>query len=194
MPTTFSIIEQGQIIVGTEGKDGSFFTAALLNPGDHFGDPTLFAGLPRLENLRTLGNTRICHIPAKRFLALFDQEPDIGRALLTITLRRMHLMMEVMDGQRRWPLTVRIAHMLLTSVSDADSAENHTITCRHDDLAKILGVSRVAVSKALKTLQQDDWLVMHYGSVEICDVQALTAWLDDTYQVAPITPDANWQF
>ena len=192
--TGFAIVLSGQVIAGTEGSDGSFLTAALLNPGDHFGEPALFAGLPRLQNLRAIGETEILHIPARRFLQIFEREPDVARALLAIALRRIHFMMEFMDGQRRWPLPVRIAHLLLTSVEDRENTCRHTIHCRQEDLAEMLGVSRVAVSKALKSLQADGMIAMRYGSVEIDDVQAMLAWLDDTYQVVPIQPDADWRF
>jgi CRP/FNR family transcriptional regulator len=193
-PTGFAIVQMGQVIAGTEGADGSFLTAALLSPGDHFGEPALFAGLPRLQNLRAIGETEILHIPARRFLQVFEREPDVGRALLTIALRRIHFMMEFMDGQRRWPLPVRIAHLLLTSVENRELARRHTIHCRQEDLAGILGVSRVAVSKALKSLQADGLVTMGYGSIELADVQAMLEWLDDTYQVVPIQPDADWRF
>ena len=193
-PTGFAIVQSGQVIAGTEGTDGSFLTADLLSPGDHFGEPSLFAGLPRLQNLRAIGETEILHMPAARFLEIFEREPDVGRALLAIALRRIHFMMEFMDGQRRWPLPVRIAHLLLTSVEDRQRAIRHTIHCRQEDLAEMLGVSRVAVSKALKSLQADGMVTMRYGSIELNDVQAMLDWLNETYQVVPIQPDANWRF
>ena len=154
----------------------------------------MFAGLPRLQNLRAVGETTVLHIPGRQFLQLFHREPDVARALLAIALRRIHFMMEFMDGQRRWPLRVRIAHLLLTSVEDRTQTEEHRINCRQEDLAEMLGVSRVAVSKALRSLQADGLITMGYGYVELNDVQRLLAWLDDTYQVVPIQPDPEWRF
>ncbi len=192
--TGFSIVESGQVIAGTEGLDGSFLTAALLNAGDSFGEPTLFAGLPGLQNLRAIGETEILQIPARKFLDLFNREPDIGRALLMIALRRIYFMMEFIDGQRRWPLPVRIAHMLLTSVEDRTSVQSHAIHCRQEDLAELLGVSRVAVSKSLRALSDDGWISMHYGSIELNDIQGLLGWLEESHQVTPIAPDEAWRF
>lgn len=190
----FSIIEAGQVIAGTEGVDGSYLTAALLNQGDHFGEATLFAGLPRLQNLRAIGATEILHVPARKFLEIFEREPDVGRALLTIALRRIHFMMEFLDGQRRWPLAVRIAHLLLTSVEEGTKVSRHTIHCRQEDLADMLGVSRVAVSKALKSLQADRLVSIGYGKIVVNDVQVLLRWLETIYQVVPIRPDVEWRF
>jgi len=133
--TGFAIVESGQVIAGSEGADGNYLTAALLN-----------------------------------------------------------FKMEFIDGQRRWPLPVRIAHLLLTSVEDRVRADRHIVHCRQQDLAEMLGVSRVAVSKALKALQADARVTMHYGSIELNDVPGLLDWLNDAYQVVPIPPDADWRF
>lgn len=193
-PGALFIVERGQVIAGTEGADGSFVTAALLGPGDHVGDETIFAGMPRLHSLRAIGETEILRIPASRFLSVFNQEPDVGRALLTIALRRITFMIEFIDGQRRWPLPVRIAHLLLTSVEDRQHVGRHTIHCRHEDLAEILGVSRVAVSKALKSMQKEGRVTICYGSIELNDVQQLIGWLQDSCQVELIEPQPGWRF
>jgi len=58
----------------------------------------------------------------------------------------------------------------------------------------MLGVSRVAVSKALRSLQADGMLTMHYGNIELDDVKGMLEWLNDAYQVIPIQPDADWRF
>jgi len=157
-------------------------------------EPTLFARLSGLQNLRAIGETEILQIPTRRFFDLFNREPDIGRALLTIALRRIHFMMEFIGGQRRWPLAVRIAHMLLTSVEDRASSHRHTIHCRQEDLAELLGVSRVAVSKSLRLLSDDGWLTMGYGSLELDDIQRMINWLEKSHQVVPVAPDEAWRF
>ena len=112
------------------------------------------------------------------------------RALLTITLHRLHFVAEVMDAQRRWPLAVRIAHLLLTSVVDRTNA-GHEVSCRQEDLATILGVSRVSIGKALKALQSEGLVIVKYGRILLPDVARLSAWVDDARQIAPIVPVAR---
>lgn len=182
----FSIVESGQALAGNIGADGTFLTAVLLNPGDHFGEFTLFAGLPRTQNLWAVGDTVITHVNGADFQALFDREPELPRALLTIALRRVHFLVEFLDGQRRLPLPVRLAHLLLTSIEDEARTGSHEVTCRQEDLADMLGVSRVAVGKALKTLESEDLLVRRYGRILLPDVRRLATWLDNERQVSPI--------
>jgi len=182
----FSIVESGQVLAGNVGADGTFLTAVLLNPEDHFGEFTLFAGLPRTQNLWAMGETVINHIAGPDFQALFDREPALPRALLMIALRRVHFLVEFLDGMRRLPLPVQIVHLLLTSIEDEARQGSHEVRCRQEDLAYMLGVSRVAVGKALKTLEADGLVLRRYGSIVLPDVQRLSEWVDSERQVSPI--------
>ena len=177
----FYLVESGQVIAGSEGADGSFVTAALMNPGEHFGENTLLAGTPRLQNLCAVGDTELLQYSEQAFFQLYNSEPDFGRALLTI-------------GQARWPLKVRVAHLLLSSLGEEQQKHSHTVNCRQEDLAEILGVSRVAVSKALKTLETDGLARRGYGVIELPDVRQLLDWLDSNYQLVPIKPMSDWRF
>lgn len=190
----FYLVESGQVIGGSEGSDGSFLTAALMNAGEHFGEVTLLAGMPRLQNLRALGETQLLQFSEQVFMGFYDSEPDFGRALLTIALRNIHSMMEYIDGQARWPLKVRVAHLLLSSQGDTQAELSCTVNCRQEDLAQILGVSRVAVSKALKVLHSDGLVKMGYGTINLPDIARLLEWLESNHQLAPLKPFADWRF
>ncbi len=185
---TFSIVESGQVLAGNNGADGVFLTTALFNPGDFFGEFTLLAGLPRTQGLWAIGDTVINHVSGSHFNALLDNEPDLARALLNISLRRIHFLVEFLDGQRRWPLPVRIAHLLLTSVEDTAGTVSQEISCRQDDIAYMLGVSRVAVGKALKKLEADGLVELRYGSILLPDVPGLSGWLEKHRQLTAVKP------
>ncbi len=166
-----SVITSGQVVAGNVGLDGSLLASALLRPGETFGEFTLFAGLPRTQTLWSQGRTDICHVRATRFMKLFDADPSIARAMITLTLQRNYELMEFLDAQRRLSLPARVARLLLISV-DAE-AGSEAIECRHEDLAFMLGVSRVATGKALGRLEADGLVVRRYGYIEIPDVQAM---------------------
>ena len=184
--TSFSIVEQGQVLAGNVGADGAFLTTVLLHPGEHFGEFTLFAGLPRTQGLWARGEVEILEVEGPAFLDLFDREPELSRALYTIALRRIHLMVEFLDGMRRWPLEVRLAQILLTSAGSEHALATREIRVRHEDLATMLGVSRVAVGKALKKLQAEGLLETGYGRIHLRGVAALAEWVDARRQVSAL--------
>ena len=76
-----------------------------------------------------------------------------------------------MDVQRRLPVVARVARLLL-SAADMSQAQN-VIMCRQEDLAIMLGVSRVAIGKALKKLESDHLVDVGYGQIRLPDVSRL---------------------
>jgi len=163
---------------------GSLLGSALLRPGETFGEFTLLAGLPRTQTLWSQGRTAICHVTAARFMKLFDDEPSIARAMITLTLQRNYELMEFMDAQRRLSLPARVARLLLISV-DAETG-SEAIECRHEDLAFMLGVSRVATGKALGKLEKDGLVVRRYGYIEIPDIQRMRSMIASEDPVFPL--------
>ncbi len=181
---TMSFILSGSVIAGNHGLDGTFLASALLMPGEYFGDFTLFAGVRRTQNLWTQEPTELAQVPGAGFLKLLDQEPSITRALLTIATLRSCELVEFLDSQRRLPLATRIAQRLLTAVDHGSRTE--TIECRHEDLAFMLGVSRVAIGKALKRLQAGGLIELGYGRIHLPDVEQLRAKIDEESPLLPL--------
>ena len=180
-----SILLSGQIIAGNVGLDGSFVVSSVLQPGDFFGEFTLFAGLPRTHDLSASGAVTLVHLAEAPFFQLFDQEPAIGKALLTITLRRMHDLLEFLDGQRRLSLPVRVAKLLVSFASKEDGLE--LVRCKQEELAYMLGVTRLSVSKALRSLVEEGLLSLGYRMIEIIDVPGLKLWIAERSLVVPVS-------
>jgi len=180
-----SIVTAGQVVAGNAGLDGSFLVSALLRPGETFGEFTVFAGLPHTHTMWSQGDTEITFIKGSAFKRLMENEPLLAQAMVTFTLLRNYELIEFVDAQRRLSLRVRIALLLLTSIDE--DAESETVECRQEDLAVMLGVSRVAAGKALKRMEQDSLLRLHYGRVEVPDVARLRAEVAREDQFYPIT-------
>ncbi len=179
-----SVLTDGQIVAGNAGLDGSFLVSALLRPGETFGEFTVFAGLPHTHTLWAQGDTQITFIKGSVFKKLMDDEPLLAHAMVTFTLLRNYELIEFVDAQRRLSLRVRIALLLLTSIGP--EADRETVECRQEDLAVMLGVSRVAAGKALKRMEQDGLVHLHYGRVEVPDVARLKAEVAAEDQFYPI--------
>lgn len=180
-----SILMSGQIIAGNVGMDGSFVVSSLLQAGECFGEFTLFAGLPRTHDLSTSGAATVMHLSERSFFELFDSEPAIGKALLTITLRRTHDLLEFSDSQRRLSLPVRVAKLLLSFTSNEDGLL--LVRCKQEELAYFLGVTRVSVNKALQSLTDEGLLSLGYGVIEIKDEHRLNLWVEARSLVVPVT-------
>jgi CRP/FNR family cyclic AMP-dependent transcriptional regulator len=180
-----SILMFGRIIAGNIGADGSFVVSSMLTPGECFGEFTLFADLPRTHDLSASGAVKVLHIAERGFLQLFDREPAIGKALLAITLRREHNLLEFLDGQRRLTLPVRLAKLLLSFVSKKDALQ--VVQCRQEELAYMLGVTRVSINKTLKLLVADGLVRLGYGNIEVANINLLSDWVEARSLVIPVS-------
>ncbi|MAN62354.1 MAG: hypothetical protein CMI60_10460 [Parvibaculum sp.] len=182
-----TIVKAGEVVAGNVGQDGSFLSSALLRAGETFGEQTLFSDLRRTHTLWAHGPAEITFVNAKAFFRMFDEEPSIARALLTLTVQRNYEMMNFIDSQRRFSLRARVARLLLATV-DADENQS-SIECRQEDLAFMLGVSRVATGKALKLLQEKDLIKLRYGRIDINNIKGLRALIADEDQFYSVEND-----
>lgn len=184
-----SIVNSGQVVAGNTGADGSFLASAILRPGECFGEFTALLGLPRTHSLWAQEACSITHIKRAAFMDLMDSDPAITRALLTLTLLRNYELLDFLDSQRRLSLSARIARLLLTAVEGTSNTA--TVECRQEDLAFMLGVSRVAIGKALKRLEQQALIQLGYGRIFMLDVAALRDCVKTEDQFLPIEVNPN---
>ncbi len=182
-----TIVKAGEVVAGNVGHDGSFLTSAVLRPGETFGEQTLFSDLRRTHTLWALGPAEITFVRGKAFFQLFEEEPSLAQALLTLMVQRNYEMMDFIDSQRRFSLKARVARLLLAAL-DTDEHQS-TIECRQEDLAFMLGVSRVATGKALKVLEGIHLIKLRYGRVDINDIEGLRLLISDEDQFFSVEND-----
>lgn len=170
-----SIVRSGAVRFGLVDADGTYIATSLLGEGHCFGEATLFAGRARTHDAVAVGETVIEQIDKARFDRLFDQEPDLARALLNATTRRLYSALDFMDDLRRLPLPARTAKLILSMARSAQ--RDGYVECNQADLAFTLGVSRVSIGKALAILQDEKLVILGYGRIDIPDTARLHAWI-----------------
>ena len=173
-----SIITAGLVMVGVGGKDGNFLPVTLLGPGECFGEFTLFTDLPRTHDISATEHTQIYQIPQAAFTRLHSNEPSITTALLTSSLYRTHQLLETVDALRRLALPDRALKTLLFLAKSSHNWD--TVKCRQADLASILGVTRVSLSKALKQLVKEKLICLGYGQITLVNRDDCEQWLAKT--------------
>ena len=179
-----SIVKSGQVRLGTYGISGDFIPTAVMNAGVSLGEHTVLLGLPRILDCIAHGPTEIYHISRDKFELLYKNEPDIGKALLEITLVRLHGTLEFVDDLRRLSLPVRTAKLLLSFVNA--SKNDFVVNGLQSELAATLGVTRVTFGKALAQLVALGFVELGYRQITITNIKALTAWLDKQTEVTPL--------
>lgn len=184
-----SIVKTGYVDVGTLGRDGRFLSIGTLSEGDSFGEFSLFAGLPRTHDISAVVPCEIAQISAATFLPICDAEPLLLKAMLKVALIRSHSAFERIDDNRRLPLAVRTAKHLTSHYT----VENNTaeIKLTQDELAQIMGVSRVSIGKALSRLVDGAFIRLGYGCIYIEDVAKIKTWVMTRQQTDVLKPQSQ---
>lgn len=167
-----SLVTAGQVAVGNIRRDGSFLVSGLLRQGECYGQFTVFLELPQTHSLWSVGQTDIAFIGRRELAPLLATRPELYEGLLKLALWRNVEILDFLDSQRRLPLALRIARLLL--VAPGEGPDQREIECRQEDLADTLGVSRVAIGKALKKLAADGLIEIGYARIILRDKAALS--------------------
>lgn len=179
------MVEAGRVIAGNTGVDGSFIAAYRFEPGDVVGEFTLFAGLPRTHDFFAQGPTVIRYIDKPSFDRVFADEPSVALYFLQAITLRLHFTMEAFDDAMRLPVLVRAAKLLRNLSDRAGGA--CVVIIKQSELADTLGVSRVAIGAALKTLGAQGLIHQKRGQIEILDRAKFDHWITDKSVVPEIT-------
>ncbi|MEL6447144.1 MAG: Crp/Fnr family transcriptional regulator [Pseudomonadota bacterium] len=181
-----SIVIRGAVQLSNLGRDGRNVVIATLAPGDSFGEFPLFAGSPRFFDFRAVGETDLCVIGAATLEQLMSDDASVATAIITLLANRLQLALEIIDDERRLSLPARTAKALLRQPRDSEATDRITVT--QHTLADELGVSRVALGKALTRLRQLGLVETGYGYIRIPDDTQIVKWLvEQSPIVAPLS-------
>jgi len=180
------LIWRGMVRLGAVGKTGHTISTSLLRAGDMYGEMTVFASIPRMQDAYAIGETIVDHVPASRFRQALRDDQGLVELLLEMMARRQARALREIDDILRRPLIERLARQLL----DRDRFLGRTglVDTGKNDLAEALGASRVAISNALSRLGALGYVRSGYNKVEILDADGLESWLDaqgDSLAIAP---------
>ena len=89
----------------------------------------------------------------------------------------MRLMLTALEDNATLPIDQQLARRLLFSVTNFGQATADQVRRRvrvpQEFLARMLGVSRQTINKALRKLESEGVLALHYAEIEVLDVMAL---------------------
>ena len=185
-------IRDGKVRISSESVGGREFVAAMLEPGDCFGETSLIDQMPRRNNAYAIGETTLLVLKKQDFARFYGTHVEVVHAL---NLKLCHLLRMAYTGAEdasMLTLKQRLARLLTRlGYSFGRGDDNGTATVKdvsHEDLGRMLGVSRQVVSRALKELENEGAIQLLYRRIEILDLKEFVKTYDalvDSESVAP---------
>jgi CRP-like cAMP-binding protein len=173
-------IAEGLIRVWVSGDGGKELTLGLLEPGDVFGEIALLDGLPRSASVEAVEDSLLVMVRREAFLPLLDAESGLARHVIELLCER------VRDSTKRasefafLTLPARLA-LKLQALAIAHGHDQPDGTVRvalklsQGELAQMLGVTREAVNKQLKSWGQEGLVRHAHGQFIVVDRHRLAA-------------------
>ncbi len=158
------IIHSGQVKVSLIHEDGKEFILSLLGEGEVFGELSLLDDQPRSANVTAMAPTDLIMLQRANFRRLLEKIPQIAVSLLEELAQRLRRTDDQVEGLALLDVHHRVAKTILRLASDQGESinEGKLITGRptHQQLANMAGTTRETVTRELKQLEQQGYIVM----------------------------------
>lgn len=163
---TFWAVVEGHVSVGRYAEDGAFTLFAVLAAGDLFGELAFFTGVPRQVDAMASGGARLIAIDRPLLRELMAADVGWAELLLRSLSRQLAGALDAIDAERRLSTVERLAQLL--SVMARDSATGEIVHATQQQLADLIGVSRVTLGAALGELAAEGRVERGYRHIRLC--------------------------
>jgi CRP-like cAMP-binding protein len=172
---SMGVVVQGTVKLYRHLRGGQQILTASMTPGQNFGDVLLFGAGRRSHTGIAVGHTIVDHYNRESFFHLLEHR-DIARALYQAAAYRLALALDIADDIRFLSLEVRLAKTIALIQLSAGGGDR--VECLQEDLATLLGVTAVTLSKAFKHLRREGLVETGYRYVTVPDPGRLRAWIE----------------
>lgn len=174
------IVKSGRVRVFRISPQGKSFTLAVYTEGDVFGNMPGLGQTLVDAYVETLEMSSLCKLTPQQVNDHFLADPRISSQVAKILSQRVALLeMRLADLALR-PLNQRLASLLVSTASGSllpwRNSKNVKLT--HEQLSRLAGASREAVTKAIAELAAHGFIEQHRGSITIIDEKGLRAYRD----------------
>ena len=168
------LVLRGRIKLVTPRSCGRETFITFVSAGHHYGDVGLLDRQHRAYRAVAIGETEVDYVSREDFPRLLES-PVIVRALYEVAGYRLSLLADVIDDMRGLPPEVRLGKLL--HMMYVRSGCESRIEFLQEDIASLLGVSTVTLSKAFRQLRELGLADTGYRQIVIVDPAGLRQWL-----------------
>jgi CRP-like cAMP-binding protein len=175
IPKNFFLIEKGQVKLGQYDELGDMKALIMLGAGDSFGEMACLGNFPRISDAEAVGETELLSISETKFSAVLLASPAVSREVMRVLSRQLQEAMDHLIVYRKLPAPLRLVRSLLLLCDTRDAPV--ILSIRHQELAELVGVSRMSIAKTLELLEQLKFIERGYRQIVVIDTDGLRNWM-----------------
>ncbi|MDR1604147.1 MAG: Crp/Fnr family transcriptional regulator [Gracilibacteraceae bacterium] len=174
-----------------QGDDAGFGSEKILSiheAGSFFGEASAIDSQPRPCDAVTMMKSELIVLNQREIIRLMQLDSETGLAILQSLTRKIRMLSYQIADMAFSDAEKRIVHILLKLALDfgvnTEKGLDLSVHFSDQELAGIVGVCRVTVTKALNNLKRKGWIEKNYRSIRICAPMELCKYLyDDNSQI-----------
>lgn len=166
----------GSLCVQSVDDEGEMPVLVVLEPYHWFGELSLIDGTPRSHDALAETEVTVLRVPRAALESWLVSNPEHWRDIARLAAGKLRIAFRLMDEELRRPLVERVARRLWLVAHGwgyRSSEPRHRIRLSQDQLARMLGTTRSGVNKALRELERQGLMRLHYGEIELTDLVGL---------------------
>lgn len=160
---TMYVILRGKVKISIISEDGREIILEIFQEHDFFGEMSLLDSGPRSATVIAMEDTELLMLRRPEFLDLIRRIPEIATKLLAEMTSRLRRADRKIESLALLNVTGRIAGTLLQlAEQNGESTQEGTIIRNrptHQELANMSGTTRETVTRVLKRLERDGYIV-----------------------------------
>lgn len=168
--TEFWHVVEGTVQIGRYSEDGEWIMFAVLGAGESFGEQAFLGEFPRMVDAIAGSDCTVIRIGETELQHLLESQPQAARILLKTMAHTVQQVFDLVEAGRRLSTKERLAQALARFCGNSDNVE---VDMTQQELADLIGVSRVSLGKALADLADQNLVDRGYGKLIIPNGRAL---------------------
>jgi CRP-like cAMP-binding protein len=176
---TFYLIVEGSVAVCRIASDGRETILSILKEGDFFGEMSILDSSLRSASIKTLTEVELGIIKREDFIALLDNNPQIGRHLVIELSERLRAANQLIAATTSQDIRSRLASLLLNLSENfgeqTDNGVRISLRLTNQEMANMIGTTRETVNRTLNRFWDDRMIDMRTSHVVVVDQERLRA-------------------
>jgi CRP-like cAMP-binding protein len=165
------ILHSGRVKIVRLAEDGAERILHLHGPGEHFGELSLIDGEPRSARAVALEPVDALMLYRDDFLALLKRSPGVALAIMSGLAGMVRRLSEQVHDLTALDVPGRLAKKLLelseSHGQKTDQGIRIALPLKQEELAQMIGATRVAVNQSLSWFRERGVLSIHQGEITL---------------------------
>ncbi len=153
------ILLAGRAKVQRSDSEGKEVILAVIGSGEFFGEMSLIDDAPRSASVITLEPCEFMAVSKEAFKAMLVQSPDVCMAVMRGLVRRLREADKKIETLALLDVYGRVARVLLDFSENVGGERIVKNKLPRQEIAKMIGASREMVSRVMKGLEIDGYIV-----------------------------------